>query len=135
MFIGSFSFIVSSRWAPQASDGFLGLVHPLSLKFKHFSSRHYYISSDAASFNTLLGAVLYWAHRFEQAIEQLKKVIELDPAYPLAHIWVGLSYAELLLGDDALPHIQRALELSDRHPRMLAWQGYVQAVRYRSSSW
>jgi tetratricopeptide (TPR) repeat protein len=119
--------------SPQDALGHLCLSGLLAALGRHDASVEemrvaVHIEPFSIFYNTLLGVVLYYARRFEQAIEQLRKVIELDPTFALAHIWAGLCYAELLLGEDALPHTQKALELSNRHPRMLAVQGYVQAV-------
>ena len=41
--------------------------------------------------NTLLGHVLYLARRYDQAVEQLEKAVELDRNYWFAHHILGLT--------------------------------------------
>ena len=38
------------------------------------------------------GQILYYANRFEEAIEAYKKVLELNPNFPRAHIFLGKVY-------------------------------------------
>src|SRR5262249_24619393 len=41
---------------------------------------------------TDVGFELYYAGRYEPAVEQLKEVLRTWPAFPLAHLWLGRTY-------------------------------------------
>jgi Flp pilus assembly protein TadD len=38
------------------------------------------------SVNTQMGSLLYGARRFDEAIEQLLQVVELDPSHQISHV-------------------------------------------------
>jgi tetratricopeptide (TPR) repeat protein len=42
--------------------------------------------------NVAVGWCLYFGRRYDEAIEQLHKTLELDPNYPVAHWILGLVY-------------------------------------------
>lgn len=44
--------------------------------------------------NTTLGSSLYFAHRYEQAIQQLRRVSELDPDYGFSRMFLGAAYEQ-----------------------------------------
>jgi TolB-like protein/lipoprotein NlpI len=51
--------------------------------------------------NTLLGAVYFMARRYDEAIEQLNKVLALEPDYRNAHVWLCYSYAKQGMHEEA----------------------------------
>src|SRR4030095_3234038 len=42
--------------------------------------------------NWRLGSVLVFARRFDEGIERLKKTLELDSNYRIAHVWIAYAY-------------------------------------------
>ncbi len=81
--------------------------------------------------NLNLGMMLLWAGRTTRAIEQLRKVIELEPHFPLAHSLLGCAHASEAHYDDALPLLEEAVKLSNRFPDTVAVLavGYAEAGR------
>ncbi len=78
--------------------------------------------------NTTLGLPFYYARQYDQAIECLNKVIELDPHFPLAHYYLGSTYTQLKLYEEAVGEFQQALALDDA-PSILASLGHAYAMR------
>lgn len=67
----------------------------------------------------------------DTAIEQGKKVIDLDPNFPRGHEELGLAYLANRLYSEALGEFQKAVELSERARRSLACFGYALAITGR----
>lgn len=65
------------------------------------------ISSDAAS-------NLYYIRQDDRAVEQLKKLIERDPNFSIAHMWLGLVYRRKGMTEEAIAEFKRALQLEPR---------------------
>ena len=72
------------------------------------------------SINFSVGWRLYLAREYDQAIEQLKNTLDMDPAYELPHLVLGQCYEQK--GDffHAVPELQKAAELSDNTPLMVS---------------
>ncbi len=66
-----------------------------------------------------LGATYYLAGRTAEAIGHLKKILELDPEFPPARIWLSLSYLQAGMKEDAVREV-RDLNKRHRRPHMLA---------------
>lgn len=62
------------------------------------------------------------------AIEEYKKVIELDPEFPRAHEDLGAAYLKLGRGQEAIAELQKAVEASGRAAKELGYLGYGYAV-------
>jgi serine/threonine-protein kinase len=75
--------------------------------------------------NTDLGLIFYYAHQYDQAIEQLQKTLELEPDFAIAHWRLGLAYAQKGRLREAEDEIRRATQLAGRPPGFLAALGYV----------
>jgi len=58
------------------------------------------------------GAVLYCAHRYKEAIEQLRAVLEMEPNFPRAHI-VVFAYIEQGMTVDALRDVAEWQKIED----------------------
>jgi tetratricopeptide (TPR) repeat protein len=71
------------------------------------------------------------AGRTALAIEQLRKAIELDPQFILAHWLLGCAHASGARYEAALPELETAVELSHRLPWMVAAlaAGYAEGGR------
>jgi serine/threonine protein kinase/Tol biopolymer transport system component/Tfp pilus assembly protein PilF len=74
---------------------------------------------------------LYFERRYDQAIEQCQKTLEMDRNFFLAHYRLGLAYEKKGMFAEAIAAIQRAVELSPDNIEMLAALGRVLAVADR----
>lgn len=85
--------------------------------------------------NTDVGWGLYFARKYGQAIEQLRRTLELDSNFAVAHLMLGLAHAQENRLDEAQASIQRSLELLRDDPLTLAIGalGYVHAVSGRKT--
>src|SRR5436190_52290 len=52
--------------------------------------------------NTTVGWTLYHAHRFDEAIEQYRKTLNLDESFSMAHCTLGMALAQKHLYQEAL---------------------------------
>ena len=86
---------------------------------------------DPLSLNFSTGAALYFARRYDQAIAQCQKTLEMDRNFFLAHYTIGQAYEQKGMFDEAITAIQRAVELSPDNIEMLAALGRVLAVAGR----
>jgi DNA-binding SARP family transcriptional activator len=85
--------------------------------------------------NTDVGWGLYYARSYDRAIEQLLRTLELDANFAVAHLILGLTYAQKNSLREAASSIQRAIDLSGGTPSTLAVAalGYVHARSGRQS--
>jgi DNA-binding winged helix-turn-helix (wHTH) protein/TolB-like protein/Tfp pilus assembly protein PilF len=80
--------------------------------------------------NTDVGAILFLARKDDEAIEQCRKTLELDPDFTQAHTILSLIYQQRLMYDQWLAERQRALTLGGRNEdaasleRIYAQSGY-----------
>jgi len=61
---------------------------------------------------TLVGLALYFARRFDESIEELRKVIESDPEFSIAYWYLGANFLAKKMGNEAIPALQKFVELS-----------------------
>jgi tetratricopeptide (TPR) repeat protein len=82
-----------------------------------------------ASTRTSVGTMMYYARDYNQAIEQYKRVLAIDPNLRTAHLQLGRTYAEKQMFHEALEEVRRARELSsDDDPGPIAELGRVYAA-------
>jgi tetratricopeptide (TPR) repeat protein len=75
-----------------------------------------------------VGALGYLlGHRYDRAVEQAQKSIEVQPEYPMAHTWLGVTYAQMGRLDDAIAEAQKGAQLADS-PLVRAFLGYTYAA-------
>jgi Flp pilus assembly protein TadD len=77
--------------------------------------------------NTAFGNRLYWARRFDDAITQCRKTLELDPAYNGARSCLALAYVQRGIPEQAVRELERDGSGSAQTPSVLADLGYVYA--------
>ncbi len=70
--------------------------------------------------STDVGWGLYYARRYDQAIEQLRKTIEMDPTFAVAHFILGLCYGQKGLFKESAAEIQKAIAILGDNPLALA---------------
>ena len=76
--------------------------------------------------NADLGQVYFYAHRYDEAISQVGKALEIDPHSYLAHFYLGQIYQLQGHLTEAIAEYQKAVELDD-DPQALAFLGQAQA--------
>src|SRR2546430_7585748 len=68
----------------------------------------------------------YYARRYDEAIEQLRKTLEMDPGYDYAHVNLGQVFAGKRAYDEAIGEYQKARALND-DPFVLGLLGHAYA--------
>lgn len=58
-----------------------------------------------------IGWNLFFARRTDEAIAQLKQVVQMDPNFAIAHIFLAHAYQQKEMFDDAISEAQKAMEL------------------------
>lgn len=75
------------------------------------------------------GWVLYMAQRYDEAIEQIRKTIELEPRFAHAHCWLGKAYLQKRMLQEGLSELQEAASLpGGDSPVFAPWLGYAYAL-------
>jgi len=62
--------------------------------------------------NRNVGMIFYWARKYDRAIESLSKTIEMDQNFSQAHFYLGSSYLQMSMFEDALSEFQREREIT-----------------------
>jgi len=75
-----------------------------------------------------LGDGLRLARRYDEAIEQVRKALEMDPSFAMGHWLLGLPYEQKAMYREAIAELQGALELSKGSPYMLGALGHTYAL-------
>jgi tetratricopeptide (TPR) repeat protein len=77
--------------------------------------------------NADVGDTYILARQYDQAIEQLRKTIEMDQNFYQAHWYLGIAYEMKGSFPKAIAELQKARQLND-NPRVLALLGHAYAV-------
>ena len=64
----------------------------------------------------------------ENAMEQARKAVQLDPRDPVAHLGVGVAYVAQKETRSALDAIQRAIDLNPSMPGAWIWMGFTRIL-------
>lgn len=78
--------------------------------------------------NTNLGWLLYLARRYDEAIEQYLKTIDLDEGFPLAHRRLAQTYEQNQRYSEADAEFQKAVALSGEDIELRSARGHFYAV-------
>ena len=62
----------------------------------------------------------YFSARYDDAVDELRRTIQLDDQFAMARAFLGASYVELGRYHEARAEIEAALRLSGRTPEILA---------------
>jgi tetratricopeptide (TPR) repeat protein len=76
--------------------------------------------------NTDTGKLLYYARRYDEAAEQLRETLRMDPGFDQARGWLGLVYASSGGYDEAIAELNKVPE-DDR----TLWIGYIHGMAGR----
>jgi DNA-binding winged helix-turn-helix (wHTH) protein/TolB-like protein/Tfp pilus assembly protein PilF len=80
-----------------------------------------------------IGWCLYYARRYDEAIEQFQSVTESDPALPLAHQTLAMAYQQKSMFEEALAEYRKAADLSGNSPGAIAGLASVYAATGRAA--
>jgi TolB-like protein/DNA-binding winged helix-turn-helix (wHTH) protein/Tfp pilus assembly protein PilF len=58
------------------------------------------------SINSDVGFQMVYSYQYDAAIEQLKKTLQMNPKFPLAHLWLGRAYQAKGMFDQAMVEYQ-----------------------------
>jgi adenylate cyclase len=75
--------------------------------------------------NTDVGFELYYSGHYDEAIEQLQFVLDLNPKFPLANLWMGRAHQQKRSYELAIARYQQAAEALPQWPVALAAIGNV----------
>ena len=78
-----------------------------------------------------LGLLMYLARRYDKAIIQFQKTLEMDRNFAYSHWQLGLVYEQTEKYDEAIVHFKRAGELYGRSTLPMALLGHAYAVSGR----
>jgi DNA-binding winged helix-turn-helix (wHTH) protein/tetratricopeptide (TPR) repeat protein len=78
--------------------------------------------------NSDLGFHYYYNGQYDEAVKQLKFVLEMKKDFPPAHLWLGRTYQELGRFDDALAEFHQVEASLPQWPVTMAARGFVAAV-------
>ena len=84
------------------------------------------------SINSDIGFHHYYTGRYDEAVKQLKFVLEMNPNFPPAHLWLGRTFQELGEFDDALAEFRHVEETLREWPVSIAARGFVSAAAGRT---
>src|SRR4030095_569783 len=83
--------------------------------------------------NTDAGLMFYWRRQYDQAINQFRKTIDLDPNFWGEHLYLGMAYDKKGAYADAQAEFQRAKTLSEGSAVTLAAFGHLYAMLGKKS--
>jgi TolB-like protein/Tfp pilus assembly protein PilF len=75
-----------------------------------------------------LGRALYFARHYDQALEQLRKTLDMDPSFVEAHLYLGWIYEQKGMFAEALAELRQALSASGGGPRFVSALGHAYAI-------
>jgi tetratricopeptide (TPR) repeat protein len=83
--------------------------------------------------NVAVGWSLYFAHRYDEALEQLRRTVELDPNYPVTYWILGLLLRKMGCYELAIAEGEKAVKLSGGSPLMRAALAHTLAAADRTT--
>ena len=86
------------------------------------------LDPQSAYINTDKGFELYYSGNYERAMISLRSTLELYPAFPLAHLWLGRTYQEKTMYEESLGEYEKALGKDKDWPVALAAKGFIYGV-------
>ncbi len=75
-----------------------------------------------------LGQQLYLARRYDEAIDEIRKALDLDPNFATGHWWLGLPYEQKAMHREAIAEFQKAFDLSGGNPSARGPLGHAYAL-------
>jgi tetratricopeptide (TPR) repeat protein len=78
--------------------------------------------------NANMSSLLRILDRYDEALEQLQKVLEMDPNFGLAYYYRGVFFSERGLYSEAIPEFHKAIELTGGLSWAFGFLGYAYAM-------
>jgi TolB-like protein/Flp pilus assembly protein TadD len=78
------------------------------------------------------GMILYLARRYDEAIEQCRRTLEMDQNFFRARLWLGRAYEQKGMYEEAIAEFLKARQLDD-NPITLAFIGHAYAASGKRS--
>lgn len=109
---------------PSYASGHLWYAHSLAMRKRHEEAMWEVrlaqrLDPLSPIIRTQVGWLLQHAGRFDEAIEQLRKVLETDPDYLWALWRIGSSYTSKSMYQEGIDALEKAAKLSGRSPSIL----------------
>jgi TolB-like protein/DNA-binding winged helix-turn-helix (wHTH) protein/Tfp pilus assembly protein PilF len=81
--------------------------------------------------NEDVGRLLYFARRYDEAIEQSRRTLEMDPTFAPSHVTAGLAYLAKQQYSESLAELESAVRVAGNDPGTMATLGiaYAEAGR------
>lgn len=76
---------------------------------------------------------LFFARQYERALEQARRLVQLEPEHHVAHMMLGLVYLGLQRFEEGVASLRRAVEISAEFPLMLGWLGLALGLSGRTA--
>lgn len=83
--------------------------------------------------NEATGWIFYLAHRYDEAIEQYLRTLELDENFVHTHFCLGLAYIQKSNFQKGIAHFHKAINILGRYSTALAGLGLAYALSGRRS--
>jgi DNA-binding winged helix-turn-helix (wHTH) protein/Tfp pilus assembly protein PilF len=117
---------------PANTEGQLFLAHFYSNMAKHaralkFAERVGQLDPVTINHNALAGQFLYYAGRYDEAIESLRQVIELHPNHRLPRMFLARPYIEKGMFREALASCEEAKRMGSASLELVALEGWSYA--------
>jgi Flp pilus assembly protein TadD len=78
--------------------------------------------------NAARGNFLAYSRHYDEAIEQLKKTVELDPSFVEAHLYLGWAYEQKSMFAEAIAEFRQAVSTSGGSPRYVSALGHAYGI-------
>lgn len=78
--------------------------------------------------NTGVGIIFYYSRQYDLAIEEYRKVLDIDANFGYAHFWLGMAYLQKSLFKEAIEAYQKAVAYSGGNISYKAALGHAYAV-------
>ena len=79
-------------------------------------------------FHAVRVETLYYARKYNQAIEEAQGLVKDNPSFALAYYWLGCAYREKKMYPEAIATFERARKLTADLPFMVMAYGHAQAL-------
>jgi len=77
--------------------------------------------------NFTMAKSLYMGRRYDESIQQCRKILDMEPRFPLAHWQLGVAYAEKGMYREAVSELEKDKVLTHGHPVPLSYLGNILA--------
>jgi TolB-like protein/Tfp pilus assembly protein PilF len=83
--------------------------------------------------NGYAGAVLYYAHRYDQVIDRMRPIMEINPDYQQPYAWIALAYEQKGEWGKAIAAMEKSTQLDGGEVDGLAQLAHIYAAAGRTA--